>query len=122
MDALNRGKESMTNWKDLARRKFGSNGYVRGDILRFLAVAGKEFLFPDNADESTAKKRDDTKASGLRKCCVSWTANEKRNLAFVLLFVAAYTSSFVAVPAAHSMFHAPHSQTGRCSNVEQGWS
>ena len=44
--ALNRGKESMTNWKDLARRKFGSNGYVRGDILRFLAVAGKEFLFP----------------------------------------------------------------------------
>ena len=35
---------------------------------------------------------------------MSWTANEKRNLAFVLLFVAAYTNSFVAVPAAHSMF------------------
>ena len=50
------------------------------------------------------KKRGDTKVSWLRKCCVSWTANEKRNLAFVLLFVAAYTNSFVTVPAAHSMF------------------
>ena len=41
MVALNRSKESMTNWKDLTRRKFGSTGYVRGDILRFLSVAGK---------------------------------------------------------------------------------
>ena len=44
----------MTNWKDLTRRKFGSTGYVRGDMIRFLSVAGKEFLFPDNADEDTA--------------------------------------------------------------------
>ena len=34
----------MTNWKDLTRRKFGGNEYVSGDALRFLGVAGKEFL------------------------------------------------------------------------------